>query len=180
MLDFARLLFIIMRPGSLVLTALMYILGIGIADFLGSPMEPAANWLGFACSLLLLLSSQFLDLFFRTYEPNLAKPIQDAIAQENLDLHLLDFRRLMIQAAATTLTICAVITVLLIAQDRMSPAAIIILAISVMLVFLYSVPPVSFSRKGLGEIVETILITNMIPAFAFLLQTGEIHRSRHL
>ncbi len=176
MLDFAKLLLVLMRPGSLILTILMYLLGTGIADFLGAPMDSAANWLGLACSILLIVSSQFLDLFFRAYEPNLARPIQDAIAQKKPDLSLTDFRRLMIQAGVTTLTISAVTTMLLITRGRINPAALTILGTSFILAFFYAVPPVTLSRKGLGEVIETILITNLTPAFAFLLQTGEMHR----
>ena len=176
MLDFAKLLFLLMRPGSLILVVLMYSLGTGIADFLGLPIDLPAYWLGLSSSVLLMLSSQLLDLFFRTYEPETVKPIQETIKQKKPELSLIDFRRLMLQAAITTLTIVAVLTVLLIAQERVNPAALSILGISFILTFFYAVPPITLSRKGLGEVIETILIANLIPAFGLLLQTSEIHR----
>jgi len=40
----------------------------------------------------------------------------------------------------------------------------------------YSVPPIDLSTSGYGELVASILVANFVPFFAFLLQTGELHR----
>jgi 1,4-dihydroxy-2-naphthoate octaprenyltransferase len=40
----------------------------------------------------------------------------------------------------------------------------------------YAVPSVRLVFQGYGELVVAILFANLLPAFAFLLQTGELHR----
>jgi 1,4-dihydroxy-2-naphthoate octaprenyltransferase len=42
--------------------------------------------------------------------------------------------------------------------------------------FFYSVPPVELSSSGFGELTTSIIVSNLVPAFAFLLQADEFHR----
>ena len=42
--------------------------------------------------------------------------------------------------------------------------------------FFYSTPPVRLSQTGYGELSTSILVANLVPIFAFVLQTGEMHR----
>jgi 1,4-dihydroxy-2-naphthoate octaprenyltransferase len=42
--------------------------------------------------------------------------------------------------------------------------------------FFYAVPPVRLEASGYGELTTSILVANLVPAFALLLQTGELHR----
>lgn len=176
MLAVARLFLVLIRPASLLLVILMYSLGTGIVDFLGTPVDPNANLLGMAVSLLVVLGSQLLDIYFRTFTPETALPIQRVVEQRKPDLPLLTLRRLMLQAAAVCFGVGALITTLLLVQRQANPATLSILAIIFLLAFFYAVPPASFSRKGMGEVIETILITNLVPALGFLIQTGEFHR----
>jgi 1,4-dihydroxy-2-naphthoate octaprenyltransferase len=176
MFELLRLLLIISRPGSLVITILMYSLGTGIADFLGTPINLLSYWIGLACSLLLVMSSHLLDVFFRSFDENKNLEIPDFLKPENNTRAIDTYRRLILQFAITTLTIGAVLTVLLLAQGLISITTLLILGISFILSFAYAVPPFNLSRKGLGEILESILIVNFISALGFLLQFGEIHR----
>ncbi len=176
MIDIIRLLLMWTHPGSLILVILLYSLGTGIADFLGTPVDASANLLGMAVSVFLVLGSQLLDLFFRTYPPETALPIQNSLSEKKPDLSLIGFRRLVLQLAISALTGAAFFTILLITQRRIEPASAFILAVMFLVSYIYSVPPLQLSRKSLGEVVEAVLITNLIPAFAFLLQTGVIHR----
>ena len=58
------------RPLYLLLTALTYILGAGIARYLGKPQAPATFWLGLVGVLLAQLSMNLLAEVFRpTNEP---------------------------------------------------------------------------------------------------------------
>jgi 1,4-dihydroxy-2-naphthoate octaprenyltransferase len=47
---------------------------------------------------------------------------------------------------------------------------------SLLLAFFMGVPPLRLAYSGFGELAEAILISNLIPAFAFMLQYGELHR----
>lgn len=175
-MDFMRIIIAISRPGTLVTTVLMYCLGTGIVDFLGHPIDWIAFSIGLVCSILLVLSSHFLDVFYRSIETNPDSSTSVLMKNVSSDISPNAFRRLILQVAITILTVGAMLTVLLIAQGLIGISTLLILGISFILSFIYAVPPFNLSQKGLGEIIETILIVNFLPAFGFLLQYGEIHR----
>jgi len=85
-------------------------------------------------------------------------------------------RNTVLLSAATTLTIFTALVVLLIARDVFSPAISLVLVVSFLGSFFYSTPPISLSRTGYGELTTSILVANLVPLFAFLLQYGEFHR----
>ena len=58
------------RPGSILIAILMYFLGVGISDYLGNTIDWVAYWIGLSNSILLLISSQLLDVFFRSIDAN--------------------------------------------------------------------------------------------------------------
>ncbi|MEN6409210.1 MAG: prenyltransferase [Anaerolineaceae bacterium] len=157
----------ISSPWFLVGGALFYMLGIGIAHYLGIPMRIAAFWEGMACVVLLQVSSQYLKAYFdgvgvsderRQVEPGKLT------------------RRMILIAAVSTLTIGAVMTVLVYRDGYLTGPTMIVLAASFGIAFFYSAPPLRLGNSGYGELISSILIANMIPAFAFLLQAGELHR----
>jgi 1,4-dihydroxy-2-naphthoate octaprenyltransferase len=79
-------------------------------------------------------------------------------------------------AAAACLAMLASLTVLLISRGYLTPAAQLIMVLAFLGSFFYSAPPVKLASSGYGELVTSILVANLVPAFAFLLQTGELHR----
>ncbi|MEM5774055.1 MAG: hypothetical protein AAGU05_03565, partial [Anaerolineaceae bacterium] len=91
-------------------------------------------------------------------------------------MNLVSFRRLTFQLAIIALTGAGFFTILLIAQRLVNPASAVFLGLIFLVSLLYALPPVQLSKKSMGEVAEAILITNLIPAFAFLLQTGQMHR----
>ena len=42
--------------------------------------------------------------------------------------------------------------------------------------FFYSTPPLKLEASGYGELTASIIVAFLVPSFAFVLQTGEIHR----
>jgi 1,4-dihydroxy-2-naphthoate octaprenyltransferase len=42
--------------------------------------------------------------------------------------------------------------------------------------FFYSTPPVRLEASGYGELIASVIVAFMVPAYAFVLQTGELHR----
>ncbi len=79
-------------------------------------------------------------------------------------------------AAYTTLAFLASFSVLLIAQADLVPSAYIIMFLALIAAIFYSTPPVKFEGSGYGELIISVLVTFLVPAFAFILQTGEWHR----
>jgi 1,4-dihydroxy-2-naphthoate octaprenyltransferase len=66
--------------------------------------------------------------------------------------------------------------VLLLSNKAINLQGLLILGIAFLLAFFYAVPPLRLVYSGYGELSHAIFIANLVPAFAFLLQTGEVHR----
>jgi len=163
------------RPVFLLGGILMYALGAGIADYLGATLNLTAYWLGQGCVTMLQLTAQYLNEYFdaagdsgnrnRTFFSGGSGAGSDALP-----------RWTPLLAAATTLTVGAVLVVLLYRDRLLNPPATMILGLAFLGAVFYSVPPVRLVGSGYGELTTSILVANLVPAFAFILQTGEIHR----
>jgi 1,4-dihydroxy-2-naphthoate octaprenyltransferase len=175
------------RPWSLLAGVLLYALGSGIANYLGSSIDWSVYWLGQGAITALQLSSYFLheyfDLVGQPAQPRQPpRPVTGPLGSEETpgeptpppDPRLM--RSAFLQVAATTLTVGAVLTVLLLAGGALNPPALLFMSISFVMALAYAVPPLRLSNSGYGELLQAILVANFIPALAFLLQTGELHR----
>lgn len=142
---------------------LLYALGGGIARFLGEVVDWRAYLLGQICVTMLQLSAIFLkDAFDALRQPSRATG-QPA-------------GQFPFAAAATALTIGAVMTVLLYRFGYLNPEAFMILAVAFFLSLAYAAPPLRLCESGFGDLTNAFLVANLFPALAFLLQTGHIHR----
>jgi 1,4-dihydroxy-2-naphthoate octaprenyltransferase len=164
------------RPLFLVGAAVLYALGAGIAHYLGAMIDWQSYILGQVWMTLLQLSTQYLDEYFNTAADQ-ANPNRTfltggsgALGEGKLP------RRVALMAALTCLAVLASITVIVIAKLYLPPEAYLIMVLAFLGAFFYSVPPVKLDASGYGELVATILVAYLVPAFAFLLQTGELHR----
>lgn len=176
------------RPTSILGGILLYALGGGIASYLGYRIDWPVYWLGQSAVTMLQLSSNFLREYFdRAGQPPFEsrpprsarpaeKPMTDPEAGDAPPPAIEAPRVVFFQIAAATLTIGAVLTVLLIASGRLSPSAFLFLGLAFLLAFVYAVPPFRLVYSGYGELVLAILEANLFPALAFLFQTGETHR----
>jgi 1,4-dihydroxy-2-naphthoate octaprenyltransferase len=158
----------ISHPWVLLLSLLTFALGAGIANYLGSPIYWPTYITGQAAVILLLLSSYFLREFFDR-PAMLELPRQPGDPPRLLRSHLFI-------VTATTLTIGAVLTVLLLARGALNPSAFLALGIAFLIAMAYALPPLRLAHSGYGELVTAIFIANLTPALAFLLQYGEFHR----
>lgn len=164
------------RPLFLLGGALVYALGVGIADYLGVPIDWGLYVLGQAIVTTLQLSAQYLNEYFDSpadaENPN-RTPFSGgsgAVGPGKLS------RNTVLMAAVTTLTILASLTVLLIDRAQISPLLVLILVFGFAGAFFYSMPPIRLATSGYGELTTSILVSFLVPAFALLLQTGELHR----
>jgi 1,4-dihydroxy-2-naphthoate octaprenyltransferase len=85
-------------------------------------------------------------------------------------------QRIALLAGLACMAIGAVLVVLLYASHLLTPPLALILVLAFILSFSYSVPPMRLVSSGYGELTASILVANLVPAFAFLLQTGSFHR----
>jgi 1,4-dihydroxy-2-naphthoate octaprenyltransferase len=164
------------RPLFLLGVAVLYALGTGIAHYMGATIDWQSYLLGQAWVTLLQLSAQYLDEYFNT-TANQANPNRTfltggsgALGEGKLS------RRVALMAALTCLAVLSSVTVIVISILSPPPEAYLIMGLAFLGAFFYSVPPVKLDSSGYGELVATILAAYLAPAFAFLLQTGELHR----
>jgi 1,4-dihydroxy-2-naphthoate octaprenyltransferase len=157
----------ISHPWVLSVSFLLYALGAGIARYLGSSIRWDVYWAGQAAVVLLLLSSYFLREFY-------SLPIVSAF-ERSVPMPVLSRNQLLI-VMATTLTAGAVLTVLMFASGALNSPAFIFVGLAFLLALAYAMPPLSLAASGYGELVFAILICNLVPGLAFLLQAGVFHR----
>jgi 1,4-dihydroxy-2-naphthoate polyprenyltransferase len=167
-----RALLLAARPFSLLAGILLYAVGGGIAVYLGEPLDWTTYWIGQAAVTMLQLSTFLLSAYFS--QP--ARPPFEVRARSIPGAPNPPPRGIYLQVAATTLTIGAVMTVLLLARGDLPPTAFLFFVLAVALGLLYAIPPFRLVEKGYGELVLAVLFANIIPSLAFLLQSGDPHR----
>lgn len=164
------------RPLFLLGGILLYALGSGIARYLGNTIDWGDYLIGQAWVTLLQLSAQFLDEYYDAPEDQTNRnrtPFtggSGSLGPGKLP------RRVALQSALGVLAVLASLTVLMLAQGMLTPAAVMIMALAFLGAFFYSAPPVRLEETGYGELVASVLVAFLVPAYAFLLQTGELHR----
>lgn len=156
------------RPLYLFLAALTYVLGAGIARYLGNQYNPSVFWLGMLAILVVQLSMSLLVEVFRPFnEPIISdetraerKVIQDAALYVSL----------------AALTAAGVIAFLLFRDRSLTGSSILFLATSLFVIVIYSVPPLRLVTKGFGEFLLAVQLAYLVPSIGFLLQAGNVHR----
>jgi 1,4-dihydroxy-2-naphthoate octaprenyltransferase len=166
------------RPYSLLAGVVFYALGGGIAAFLGDDPNWPVYWLGQGAVTLLQLSSYFLyEYFERSGQPPFQSKFRRPPTQANEPESPLPVPRVIfLQIALTTLTAGAVLTVILLSAGNLSPVAFFFISLAFVLSILYAVPPFRLVYSGYGELLLSILIANLFPAIAYVLQSGALHR----
>ena len=157
-----RLLLRTLRPPLLLIAVLTWLLGAGIARYLGQALTPGAFFLGLIWSLLLLAAAFWLNEFFR--------PDDDPLGGDP------PARRAILLAFSTALAILAALSVLMFTFGWIKPQAGLVLGLALLVGLGYGIPPVRLAAHGFGELALALLLADLIPAFSFLLQAGEFHR----
>ncbi len=165
------------RPIMLLAGALFFVLGAGMAKYLGHPIDWARFGLGLAAILLLQLMSYFIKAYYDLIDASspLRRMQKDADDEEQRAIRQLPPQSILL-LGATAMTGGAVVTVLLFTIGALNLEVIIFMGLSFVLSYFYAVPPLRLVYTGYGELVEAIVIANLFPTFAFLLQAGELHR----
>lgn len=171
-----RLFIRLSRPLFLIGAAILYALGVGIAHYLGATINWQVYWLGQGWVTLLQLSTQYLNEYFNApadqENPNrtFLTGGSGALGPGKLS------RRVALIAALSTLSFLASVTVVILSHTHLPLEAYLIMGIAFLGAFFYSVPPVRLEASGYGELTVTFLVAYLVPAYAHLLQTGELHR----
>jgi 1,4-dihydroxy-2-naphthoate octaprenyltransferase len=165
------------RPVMLAAGVIFYFLGVGIARYLGQSINWGRFWLGLGLVLMLQLMSYFLKAYYDVVEAESHLPrTQKADEGHGLPEVRNLPRQNVLMLAGTAMIAGAAVMVMLFSIGATNAALIIFIGISLLLSYFYAVPPARLVYNGYGELTEAILLTNLFPGLAFLLQTGELHR----
>jgi 1,4-dihydroxy-2-naphthoate octaprenyltransferase len=156
------------RPILLLMTALTYSLGAGISHYLGKPIRLATFGLGGLAVLAMMWSA---SLFIEYFRLPLFPLVQGESPQKREQYRV---TLLQVSYAALTLSFIAILTLLL--NNSLNLSAGIIIVIAFFFLMAYAVPPLRLSESGYGELVLAITMGTLVPAMAFLIQYGKLHR----
>lgn len=175
-MDKLRAFLRISRPLYLLGGVLLYALGGGIADYLGRPVDGGVYLLGQLWVICLQLGGHFLNEYFCP-EPH---PLLDKLptppnSNGKPHMELIERQTLLVLAVAF-LACLAPLSVVLFQFNGRDGAVMLVMLLALLGTVAYSVPPMQLSTSGYGELVNALIAANLLPAFAFLLQTGEVHR----
>ncbi len=163
------------QPQALLVGVLFYALGGGIVNYLGQSINWTAYWLGQACVTMLQLSSFYLKAVY-DLPIGVNRPGGKPILPDKDGKEAAYSRSALLLLSTTTLTIGAVITVLLFANGYLSTTTLMMLGLAFLISFFYAVPPFRLVYSGYGELAISFMMANIIPALAFLIQIGNFHR----
>jgi 1,4-dihydroxy-2-naphthoate octaprenyltransferase len=165
------------RPAMLVAGVLFYLLGAGMARYLGHPILWARFWVGLAAVILLQLTSYFLKAYYDMVDATspLRRMQKDEEDEDQKAASKLP-QQGVLMVGTTSMTAGAVLAVLMFTMGAVNLTLFLFLGIAFLLSFFYAVPPLRLVYSGYGELVESIVMANLFPALAFILQTGELHR----
>jgi 1,4-dihydroxy-2-naphthoate octaprenyltransferase len=166
--NMARRILRLTRPLQLIFTAMMYVLGAGIARYLGAAIHWPAFWIGLLAVLLIQVAAYWLVETFRLPFAPLAAG-ETPRQREN-------FRVLLLQVsfAALTLFFVAVLTLFLTRSFNLPSG--IFLALNFLILVAYAVPPLRLSETGYGELALAVSTAAFVPAASFLFHADEFHR----
>jgi 1,4-dihydroxy-2-naphthoate octaprenyltransferase len=159
----------ISKPLNVLLMALTYFLGAGIARFLGSRGSAQAFWLGLAGVLLAQITLGLLAEVFRT-DAAPAPPLEDEDGERKLAL-----REPALYLSITGLAAAGIIAFILYKDGSFTSATLLAVAASLIVIIAYAVPPLRLMDKGFGELLLAIHIAYLGPSIGFLLQAGTFH-----
>lgn len=161
-------LFLLAQPIHLFLAGLAFLLGAGMARYLGATLRWPSFWLGILAVLALQFAAALLATYFRM-------PFQPLTEGETPRLRE-QFRVRVLQVSFAALTVSGVLVTLLLSTAALSPAAALLLFLAALLLLACALPPLRLAETGYGELAQAIFLATLLPAFSFLLQRGEFHR----
>ncbi len=164
------------RPHFLLGGILLYALGVGIARYLGAPVNWGLYFLGQVWVTMLQLSTHYLNEYFDSeadrHNTN-RTPFSGgsgAIGPGKLP------RATALWLAVGCLGVVGSVWFIILLDAHPSPVTLMFMVVIFLGAFFYAVPPVKLESTGYGELTTSILVANLVPAFAMLMQTGELHR----
>jgi 1,4-dihydroxy-2-naphthoate octaprenyltransferase len=162
------------RPHFLVGSLLTFGLGAAIAHYLKYPFRLNVYILGQAAVTSAHLMNHFLNEY-HDYEEDQLNPSRTimsggsgALGEDGLQ------PKVALYAAIGAMTLLATAAGALLLTGRVSLAGWLVLAAIVAGAYWYNVPPVRLASSGYGEFCAALIVSGLVPAFAFSLQAGDL------
>ena len=156
------------RPLNILFAALIYILGAGIAQYLGVAQDVTVFWLGLGGVVLVQFSMGLLAEALR--------PVDQPSDDDSHRAERVNLRRSALMISVGTLAAAGLIAILLEYANVLSPSVMLFLGLSLFVALAYAVPPLRLVDAGFGEFALAVHIAVIVPAIGFSLQYGEYHR----
>ncbi len=155
-----------LHPWVLAGHTVTYLIGLGAARYLGTALNAPAAWLGWLWTLSLQAGMFLLEGAWADAQRASPPPPPERVRLE----------RRAVLAGFALLALTASLTVMLARASGAGLNAWVLMAISFALLGWYALPPWQGARRGYGEILLAVVGSNLVPALAFALQTGTVHR----
>ncbi len=155
-----------LHPWILAAHTVTYLLGLGAARYLGAALDTPAGWLGWLWTLSLQAGFFLLEGVWADAQRASAPPPPERVRLE----------RRAVLAGFALLALTASLTVGLAHAPGAGVSTWVLMAFSFALLGWYALPPWEGARRGYGEILLAVVGSNLVPALAFALQTGTVHR----
>ncbi len=166
MINFRNLLRI-SRPLLLLDATLLYTLGVGIARYLGATLSVNAFALGLAWVISLQLSAHTLYAYFTGLRE---APNESQSGEQRL------VRDIPLWVGITALTLMTTFSIVLIRSGSASGGTFIVMAQIALGAYVSALPPFRLADSIYRGLVPSIVLANFVPALAFMLQGGGLHR----
>lgn len=164
------------RPWFLLGPTLLYSLGLAIVRYLGETIEVGLAVEGLSMVLALQLAVHYLNEYADA-EADAANPNRTwfsggsgALGAGRLP------RTTALQAAIVSLTFVALLATTMLIRGETPTLAWAVFAVTLPLAYFYSAPPLRLVTSGYGEFLAALIVSALVPTFAYALQTGAMHR----
>lgn len=166
----------ISKPILLLVVALLYMMGTGIARYLGIVIDWNIFILGLLWIGFVQLSSIYLNEYF--YRGNIDEGHKRSTLSGGLGAIGIGVlpKTVPLIAGFTVMTFAASISVVLFRMPGITPTTLFTFIAFLVLSLLLVLPPARFVMTGYGEIISSITISFLVPTAGFLMQSGELHR----
>jgi len=159
----------------MITTMAMYLLGTGLAKYLGGRLDTLNFFLGLIWIILLQLGMFLLGDHFQTPfdEGLIRKKTQEQTSEKDPGS---EPPVLILLSSVSFLAGAAVLGIILGIRGDLNLASTFVMVTYFLLHILIVVPGISLDLSGIGEFITSIILVIIPPVLAYLLQTGEFHR----
>ena len=164
-----------LRPGHVLTALALYILGAGLAHYLGARFEISFFLLGTIWLVLLLEGFFFLGDYLQVPFQGAVFPLQPAVRSSGEESDPNE-REVLLYTALGLLTGAAALTAVLVVKSLLPPAVYGLMALYFLLLGVLVLPGLHLEPSGLREFAAALCLVVFPPALAFLPQYGSFHR----